>query len=68
VPTTAKMPATADVTTTATKVTATAAEMTATTTAAASGRRGSGTDQNDRQNDGQEIEFRHGTLEERGLR
>jgi hypothetical protein len=44
--------------------------MTATTTTAAASlrRRGSRTDQSDRQNNGQEIEFRHGTLEARGLR
>jgi hypothetical protein len=69
---------TAKVTATATDMTATAAEVAAattttavaaaTTTATASLRRGSGTDQKDRENNGQDIEFRHGTLKARGLR
>jgi hypothetical protein len=68
-----EMPAaTAEVTAAAaTKMTAAAtAKMAAASTAAtaASLRRGSRTDQTDRQNNGQDIEFRHGTLEARGLR
>jgi hypothetical protein len=67
---------TAKVTAAATDMTATAAEVAAATTttavaaatATASLRRGSGTDQKDRENNGQDIEFRHGTLEARGLR
>ena len=68
---------TAKVTATATDMTATAAEVAAATTtttavaaatATASLRRGSGTDQKDRENNGQDIEFRHGTLKARGLR
>lgn len=67
-----EMPAaTAEVTAAAaTKMSAAAtAKMAAASTAAtASLRRGSRTDQTDRQNNGQDIEFRHGTLEARGLR
>ena len=60
-----------DVTTT-TEVTAAAATATATamtaTTAASLRPRGSRTGQNDRQNNNQEIEFRHRTLDARGPR
>ena len=61
---------TAEMATTATEMSAAAtAKMAAASTAAtASLRRGSRTDQTDRQNNGQDIEFRHGTLEARGLR
>jgi hypothetical protein len=61
----------------ATDMTATAAAMAATAAATAAAmaaastaslRRGGGADQNDRQNNSQDIEFRHGTLEARGLR
>ncbi|MGH6765647.1 MAG: hypothetical protein ACREC2_08500 [Bradyrhizobium sp.] len=69
----AEVTATTKVTAAATDMTATAAEVaaaatTATAAATASLRRGSGTDQKDRENNGQDIEFRHGTLEARGLR
>jgi hypothetical protein len=73
--------AAANVTAAAANVTAAAANMTATTaarmatatTAASLRRRGSGTGQNDRQNNSQDIEFRHlgfrhGALEARGPR
>ena len=64
--------ATAEVTAAAaTKMSATAAAKMATPTPTAATslrRRGSGSDQNDRQNNSQDIEFRHGTLEARGLR
>ena len=69
--------ATAKVTAAATDMTATAAEVAAAATATAAAtaataslRRGSGTDQKDRENEnnGQDLEFRHGTLEARGLR
>ena len=69
----AKMTSAAKMTATATDMTAAAAEVAAAATAmaaatAASLRRGRGTDQKDRENNGQDIEFRHGTLEARGLR
>ena len=57
---------TAEMATTATEMPAATAEVTAAATASL--RRGSRTDQTDRQNNGQDIEFRHGTLEARGLR
>ena len=52
----------------AAEMSAAAAANMATASAASLRRRGSRTDQNDRQNNGQDIEFRHGTLEARGLR
>lgn len=72
----AEMGTAAKVAAAATDMTATtAANMTATTAAgmapaptASLRRRGDGTGQNDRYNNSQYIEFRHGTLEARGLR